>query len=132
MENASLQQQNSELQARLSPPCNLPPSPPASPLPSPSATSPHTPLSTVLSPPETAAGTRQEHDATGQLEPRGVVERLDPLGQGAGLDGGVCGVVGALPAAAAHQPLTLSFALAASSLEEETYPPVGLSLNTDI
>merc|ERR1712012_35147 len=39
----------------------------------------------------------------------------------------------ALPeAAAAHQPLTLSFALAASSLEEETYPPVGLSLNTDI
>merc|ERR1712211_222438 len=97
------------------------------------ATSPHTPLSTVLSPPETAAGTRQEHDATGQLEPRVVVERLDSLGQGAGLDGGVCGVVGALPeAAAAHQPLTLSFALSASSLEEETYPPVGLSLNTDI
>merc|ERR1712045_279506 len=54
MENASLQQQNSELQARLSPLCTLPPSPPASPLPSPSATSPHTPLSTVLSPPETA------------------------------------------------------------------------------
>ena len=80
-----------------------------------------------------AAGTRQEHDATGQLEPRVVVERLDSLGQGAGLDGGVCGVVGALPeAAAAHQPLTLSFALSASSLEEETYPPVGLSLNTDI
>merc|ERR1712012_525014 len=38
--------QNSELQARLSPLCTLPPSPPA--------TSPHTPLSTVLSPPETA------------------------------------------------------------------------------
>merc|ERR1712211_35648 len=133
MENASLQQQNSELQARLSPLCTLPPSPPASPLPSSTATSPHTPLSTVLSPPETAAGTRQEHDATGQLEPRVVVERLDSLGQSAGLDGGVCGVVGALPeAAAAHQPLTLSFALAASSLEEETYPPVGLSLNTDI
>merc|ERR1711936_1432240 len=54
MENASLQQQNSELQARLSPLCTLPPSPPASPLPSPTATSPHTPLSTVLSPPETA------------------------------------------------------------------------------
>merc|ERR1719330_992908 len=54
MENASLQQQNSELQARLSPLCTLPPSPPAPPLPSPSATSPHTPLSTVLSPPETA------------------------------------------------------------------------------
>merc|ERR1712018_379435 len=54
MENASLQQQNSELQARLSPLCPLPPPPPASPLPSPSATSPHTPLSTVLSPPETA------------------------------------------------------------------------------
>merc|ERR1712038_1931426 len=54
MENASLQQQNNELQARLSPLCTLPPSPPASPLPSPSATSPHTPLSTVLSPPETA------------------------------------------------------------------------------
>ena len=54
MENASLQQQNSELQARLSPLCTLPPSPPAFPLPSPSATSPHTPLSTVLSPPETA------------------------------------------------------------------------------
>merc|ERR1711936_983927 len=54
MENANLQQQNSELQARLSPLCPLPPSPPASPLPSPSATSPHTPLSTVLSPPETA------------------------------------------------------------------------------
>merc|ERR1712012_419596 len=54
MENASLQQQNSELQARLSPLCTLPPSPPASPLPSPAATSPHTPLSTVLSPPETA------------------------------------------------------------------------------
>merc|ERR1712107_580969 len=54
-------------------------------------------------------------------------------GQGAGLDSGVCGVVGALPeAAAAHQPLTLTFALSASSLEEETYPPVGLSLNTDI
>merc|ERR1712212_1119031 len=53
MENASLQQQNSELQARLSPLCTLPPSPPASPLPSPAATSPHTPLSTVLSPPET-------------------------------------------------------------------------------
>lgn len=65
--------------------------------------------------------------------PRVVVERLDSLGQGAGLDGGVCGVVGALPeAAAAHQPLTLTFALSASSLEEETYPPVGLSLNTDI
>ena len=80
-----------------------------------------------------AAGTRQEHDATGQLEPRVVVERLDSLGQGAGLDSGVCGVVGALPeAAAAHQPLTLTFALSASSLEEETYPPVGLSLNTDI
>merc|ERR1712013_229369 len=31
-----------------------------------------------------------------------------------------------------HQPLTLTFALSASSLEEETYPPVGLSLNTDI
>ena len=45
----------------------------------------------------------------------------------------MCGVVGALPeAAAAHQPLTLTFALAASSLEEETYPPVGLSLDTDI
>merc|ERR1711936_1282759 len=99
MENASLQQQNSELQARLSPLCTLPPSPPASPLPSPTATSPHTPLSTVLSPPETAAGTRQEHDATGQLEPRVVVERLDSLGQGAGLDSGVCGVVGALPEA---------------------------------
>merc|ERR1712045_909295 len=54
MENASLQQQNNELQARLSPLCTLPPSPPASPLPSPTATSPHTPLSTVLSPPETA------------------------------------------------------------------------------
>merc|ERR1712108_123104 len=27
---------------------------------------------------------------------------------------------------------TLTFALSASSLEEETYPPVGLSLNTDI
>ena len=80
-----------------------------------------------------AAGTRQEHDATGQLEPRVVVERLDSLGQGAGLDGGVCGVVGALPEApATHQPLTLTFALSASSLEEETYPPVGLSLNTDI
>merc|ERR1712126_227018 len=51
MENASLQQQNGELQASLSPLCTLPPSPP---LPSPSATSPHTPLSTVLSPPETA------------------------------------------------------------------------------
>merc|ERR1712107_968630 len=133
MENASLQQQNSELQVRLSPLCTLPPSPPASPLPSSTATSPHTPLSTVLSPPETAAGTRQGHDATGQLEPRVVVERLDSLGQGVGLDSGVCGVVGALPeAAAAHQPLTLSFALSAASLEEETYPPVGLSLNTDI
>merc|ERR1712012_468028 len=38
--------QNSELQARLSPLCTLPPSV--------KATSPHTPLSTVLSPPETA------------------------------------------------------------------------------
>ena len=64
---------------------------------------------------------------------RVVVERLDSLGQGAGLDSGVCGVVGALPEApASHQPLTLTFALSASSLEEETYPPVGLSLNTDI
>merc|ERR1712165_209183 len=54
MENANLQQQNNELQARLSPLCTLPLSPPASPLPSPTASSPSTPLSTVLSPPETA------------------------------------------------------------------------------
>jgi len=44
----------------------------------------------------------------------------------------VCGVVGALPQAQPAPPLTLTFALSASSLEEETYPPVGLSLNTDI
>merc|ERR1711963_774556 len=66
----------------------------ASPMHSP-ASSPNTPLSTVLSPPETAAGTRQEHDATGQQEfgPRVVVERLDSLGQSSGLDSGVCGAV---------------------------------------
>ena len=81
-----------------------------------------------------AAGTRQEHGATGQQElgPRVVVERLDSLGQSSGLDSGVCGVVGALPQAQPAPPLTLTFALSASSLEEETYPPVGLSLNTDI
>merc|ERR1711971_727072 len=56
VENANLQQKNSELQARLSPiSCTLPLSPPASPQPSPCSTSsPNTPLSTVLSPPETA------------------------------------------------------------------------------
>merc|ERR1711997_139162 len=81
-----------------------------------------------------AAGTRQEHGATGQQElgPRVVVERLDSLGQSSGLDSGVCGVVGALPQAQPTNPLTLTFALSASSLEEETYPTVGLSLNTDI
>ena len=81
-----------------------------------------------------AAGTRQEHGATGQQElgPRVVVERLDSLGQSSGLDSGVCGVVGTLPQAQPTNPLTLTFALSASSLEEETYPAVGLSLNTDI
>ena len=82
-----------------------------------------------------AAGTRQEHGATGQQElgPRVVVERLDSLGQSSGLDSGVCGVVGTqLPEAQPTPNLTLTFALSASSLEEETYPPVGLSLNTDI
>merc|ERR1711963_750460 len=48
-----LQQKNIELQARLSPLSTPPLSPPASPLYSP-ASSPNTPLSTVLSPPETA------------------------------------------------------------------------------
>ena len=80
-----------------------------------------------------AAGTRQEHDATGQeFGPRVVVERLDSLGQSSGLDSGVCGAVGALPQAQPTPNLTLTFALSASSLEEETYPAVGLSLNTDI
>merc|ERR1712038_267584 len=128
MENANLQQQNNELQARLSPLCTLPLSPPASPLPSHTASSPSTPLSTVLSPPETAAGTGQEHDATvEELGPRVVVERLDSLGQSSGLDSGVCGIVGTqLPEAQPAPNLTLTFALSASSLEEETYPPVGL------
>merc|ERR1711974_459339 len=58
VENTNLQQKNSELQARLSPLCPLPLSPPASPLPSPTASSPSTPLSTLLSPPETAVLTR--------------------------------------------------------------------------
>jgi len=140
VENAALQQKNIELQAKLSPLSTLPLSPPASPLSSSAspmhspASSPNTPLSTVLSPPETAAGTRQEHDATGQQEfgPRVVVERLDSLGQSSGLDSGVCGAVSALPQAQPTPPLTLTFALSASSLEEETYPTVGLSLNTDI
>jgi len=80
-----------------------------------------------------AAGTRQEHGATGQeFGPRVVVERLDSLGQSSGFDSGVCGAVGALSQAQSALPLTLTFALSASSLEEETYPPVGLSLNTDI
>merc|ERR1711971_170426 len=53
-------------------------------------------------------------------------------GQSSSLDSGVCGAVGALPQAQPAPQLTLTFALSASSLEEETYPPVGLSLNTDI
>merc|ERR1712018_1121232 len=57
---------------------------------------------------------------------------LDSRSPCSGLDSGVCGAVSALPQAQPTPPLTLTFALSASSLEEETYPTVGLSLNTDI
>merc|ERR1711990_1205578 len=140
VENANLQQKNIELQARLSPLCTLPLSPPSLPPALPCQQPKHPPVHRALASWDSsshlcpsAAGTRQEHDATGQeFGPRVVVERLDSLGQSSGLDSGVCGAVGALPQAQPTPNLTLTFALSASSLEEETYPPVGLSLNTDI
>merc|ERR1712211_2072 len=140
MENASLQQQNSELQARLSPLCTPPPSPPASPLPSPSATSPHTPLSTVLSPPETADLTcvPQQQEQGKSTMPRassnpGLSSKdLTPWGRAPALTV-VCAALLAL--SPKQQPPTNpspSPSPSAASLEEETYPLVGLSLNTDI
>jgi len=148
LENAALQQQNSDLMSRLSSSSSphqpltlelLPLSPPSSPPISPST--PHTSLSTntVMPPPETAAGAGQQLGVTSDpdLAPRVVVERLDSLGSGLDPDSVVCGNAGP-----DHQPLTgplstitsdhLTLALSASSLEEETYTPVGLDFNTNV